>query len=91
MVNILAYFRTVQIKRDILRNFSTSAVSNLFMFVFVSRLFFGLKLHFIINDKGEILDFVHTPGNVDDRKPPPDPDKRIMKQQRELCPKLKGR
>jgi hypothetical protein len=31
--------------------------------------FFGLKLHFIINDKGEILDFVLTPGNVDDRKP----------------------
>lgn len=31
--------------------------------------FFGLKLHFIINDKGEILDFVLTPGNIDDRKP----------------------
>ena len=31
--------------------------------------FFGCKLHCIINDKGEILDFVHTPGNVDDRKP----------------------
>ena len=31
--------------------------------------FFGLKLHLIINDKGEILDFVLTPGNVDDRKP----------------------
>jgi hypothetical protein len=31
--------------------------------------FFGLKLHFIINDKGKILDFVITPGNVDDRKP----------------------
>lgn len=31
--------------------------------------FFGLKLHFIINDKGEILDFVLTPGNTDDRKP----------------------
>lgn len=31
--------------------------------------FFGLKLHFIINDKGEILDFVLTPGNVDDREP----------------------
>ncbi len=30
--------------------------------------FFGLKLHLIINDKGEILDFVLTPGNVDDRK-----------------------
>lgn len=31
--------------------------------------FFGLKLHFIINDKGEIIDFVLTPGNVDDREP----------------------
>ncbi len=31
--------------------------------------FFGLKLHFVINDKGEILDFVLTPGNVDDRHP----------------------
>ena len=27
------------------------------------------KLHFIINDKGEILDFVLTPGNVNDRNP----------------------
>ena len=31
--------------------------------------FYGCKLHFIINDKGEILDFVLTPANVDDRKP----------------------
>jgi hypothetical protein len=31
--------------------------------------FFGLKLHFVINDKGEILDFVLTSANVDDRKP----------------------
>ena len=31
--------------------------------------FFGLKMHIIINDKGEILDFVLTPGNVDDRDP----------------------
>jgi hypothetical protein len=31
--------------------------------------FFGLKLHFIINDQGEILDFILTPGNVDDRQP----------------------
>lgn len=31
--------------------------------------FFGLKLHFVINDRGEILDFVLTPGNVDDRDP----------------------
>lgn len=31
--------------------------------------FFGFKLHFIINDKGEILNFVITPGNIDDRAP----------------------
>lgn len=31
--------------------------------------FFGFKLHLIINDKGEILHFVITQGNVDDRKP----------------------
>ena len=31
--------------------------------------FFGLKLHLIINDKGEILDFMLTQGNVDDREP----------------------
>ena len=31
--------------------------------------FFGLKLHIIINDKGEILTFLLTPGNVDDREP----------------------
>jgi len=31
--------------------------------------FFGFKLHFVINDKGEILSFVITPGNVDDREP----------------------
>jgi hypothetical protein len=31
--------------------------------------FFGLKLHLIINDKGEILDFMLTQGNVDDRDP----------------------
>ena len=28
--------------------------------------FFGFKLHLVINDKGEILNFVITPGNVDD-------------------------
>ncbi len=31
--------------------------------------FFDFKLHFIINDKGEILNFVITPGNTDDRAP----------------------
>ncbi len=31
--------------------------------------FYGFKLHFFINDKGEILNFVLTPANVDDREP----------------------
>ena len=31
--------------------------------------FYGFKLHIVINDKGEILDFLFTPGNVDDRAP----------------------
>lgn len=31
--------------------------------------FFGFKLHLVINEKGEILDFVLTQGNVDDREP----------------------
>ena len=30
--------------------------------------FYGLKLHLIVNEKGEILSFDLTPGNVDDRK-----------------------
>jgi hypothetical protein len=34
--------------------------------------FFGLKLHLVINDKGELLNFQVTPGNTDDRKPVPD-------------------
>ncbi len=31
--------------------------------------FYGFKLHLIVNDKGEIVDFVITSGNVDDRQP----------------------
>jgi len=31
--------------------------------------FFGLKLHLIINEKGDLLSAKLTPGNVDDRKP----------------------
>ncbi len=31
--------------------------------------FFGFNLHLIINDKSEILNFMFTPGNVDDREP----------------------
>ena len=33
--------------------------------------YFGLKLHLIINDKGELLAVTLTPGNTDDRKPVP--------------------
>jgi hypothetical protein len=33
--------------------------------------FYGFKLHLIVNDRGEILTFNLTPGNVDDRKPVP--------------------
>jgi hypothetical protein len=31
--------------------------------------FFDFKLHFVINDRGELLAVRVTPGNVDDRKP----------------------
>lgn len=31
--------------------------------------FYGFKLHIVINDKGEILDFLFTQGNIDDRAP----------------------
>lgn len=33
--------------------------------------FFGFKLHLIVNDKGELMAFKLTKGNVDDRKPVP--------------------
>lgn len=33
--------------------------------------FFGFKLHLIFNDRGELLNLLLTPGNVDDRKPVP--------------------
>lgn len=35
--------------------------------------FFGFKLHLVVNDKGEILNFVITRGNVDDCQPLNDP------------------
>lgn len=31
--------------------------------------FYGFKLHLVINDKGEIIQWKLTPGNVDDREP----------------------
>jgi hypothetical protein len=39
--------------------------------------FFGFKLHFIINDRGELLAVRVTPGNRDDRKPVPALVKRL--------------
>lgn len=33
--------------------------------------FFGFKLHLVVNDQGELLNFCLTPGNVDDRTPVP--------------------
>jgi hypothetical protein len=33
--------------------------------------FYGFKLHLVVNDRGEMLAFTLTPGNVDDRRPLP--------------------
>lgn len=33
--------------------------------------FFGFKLHLVVNDRGELLNIVLTPGNTDDRTPMP--------------------
>jgi len=40
--------------------------------------FFGFKLHLVFNDRGELLTFTLTPGNVDDRKPLPQFAKRLF-------------
>lgn len=34
-------------------------------------LFFGFKLHLVVNEHGELLNLTLTPGNTDDRKPVP--------------------
>ena len=34
--------------------------------------FYGFKLHLVVNDRGELLAFRITPGNVDDRQPVPE-------------------
>jgi hypothetical protein len=47
--------------------------------------FYGFKLHLVINDKGEILSFYLTSGNVDDRDP-----KVIEQLSKELFGKLFG-
>ena len=31
--------------------------------------FYGFKLHLVVNDKGELLNFIITQGNIDDREP----------------------
>ena len=33
--------------------------------------FYGFKLHLVINDQGELLAFLFTPANTDDRRPVP--------------------
>ena len=40
--------------------------------------FYGFKLHLVINDRGELLNVLLTPGNVDDRKPVPDLVKQLF-------------
>jgi len=39
--------------------------------------FWGFKLHLVVNDQGELLSFLLSPGNVDDRKPVPSLVKRL--------------
>ena len=46
--------------------------------------FFGFKLHVVVNDRGELLAFCLTPGNVDDRPPVP----RLLRRVRRLFGKL---
>jgi len=40
--------------------------------------FYGFKLHLIITEKGELLQAILTPGNVDDRKPVRDMTRKLM-------------
>ena len=40
--------------------------------------FYGFKVHLVINDCGELLGAVITPGNVDDRKPVPKLSQRLF-------------
>jgi hypothetical protein len=40
--------------------------------------FYGFKVHLVINDCGELLSVVITPGNVDDRKPVPRLSQRLF-------------
>ena len=49
------------------------------------RWFFAFKLHLIINNKGEIQNFMFTPGNVNDREPLRQGDF-LANVKRKLCP-----
>jgi hypothetical protein len=40
--------------------------------------FYGFKLHLVVNDRGEVVAFCLTPGNVDDRRPVPKLVKRLF-------------
>ena len=40
--------------------------------------FYGLGLHLVVNDQGEVLAFHLTPGNVDDREPVPKLAKKLF-------------
>ncbi len=40
--------------------------------------FYGFKLHLVVNERGELLAFCLTPGNVDDRRPVPRLVKRLF-------------
>ena len=48
--------------------------------------FFGFKLHFVVNDCGQLLAIALTPGNVDDRAPVPT----LLRQVKRLFGKLFG-
>lgn len=48
--------------------------------------FYGFKLHLVVNDRGEVLSFCLTPGNIDDRQPVP----LLAQQARHLFGKLFG-
>ena len=40
--------------------------------------FYGFKLHLVVNDRGELLAYCLTPGNVDDRRPVPRLVRRLL-------------
>jgi Transposase DDE domain len=40
--------------------------------------FYGFKLHLVVNDRGELLAFCLTPGNIDDRRPVPQLARRLF-------------